>query len=262
MSSMMMEFPNLRKCFIPDPGYVLFDIDQEGADARVVAWEANDVALMDAFDSGINVHTMNAKDAFPELTAIELEKHNGNLKSSYLYDRIKRAVHLTNYGGTAGTLAEKCSFSLGEAEDFQALWLYQLHPNILDWHERTEYDLQTKGRTVNAFGDVIDWFDRYSTELWRQALAWLPQSTVAAVAQEAQIICGRKLEHTQFLLQVHDSLLFQVQKRHVSAELRRMKEILDNIIVPYPRPMVMPWGIKYSEKSWGDCTKGGWEDFF
>ena len=257
---MEMQFPDLRQTFIADPGYQLFDIDLAGADARVVAWEADDEDLMDAFESGINVHIKNAKDAFPDITQIELEKHKGNLKESYLYDRIKRAVHATNYGAVPATLATKCSWSLRQAEDFQALWLYKLHPAILDWHERTEYEIQTEGRTRNALGDSIDWFSRPDKPTWRKALAWCPQSTVAGVAMEAQIIIDDKLPEVEFLSQVHDSLLFQIQTSKVTRILRQVKDVLDNIIVPYPRPLIIPWEMKTGHRSWGLCKKTDWSE--
>ena len=37
--------PNIRKLYVPDPGYEIFDIDFSGADAQVVAWEADDKPL-------------------------------------------------------------------------------------------------------------------------------------------------------------------------------------------------------------------------
>ena len=37
-----IKLPNVRKMFVPDLGYVVFDCDLAGADAQVVAWEAGD----------------------------------------------------------------------------------------------------------------------------------------------------------------------------------------------------------------------------
>lgn len=256
-----INFPNVRACVIPDPGYTLFDSDQSGADARVVAWEADDHDLMAAFESGVNVHIKNATDAFPEWTQRELEKHNGNLKESILYDLIKRAVHATNYGAKASTLAKKCQMTLQEAEDFQALWLITLHPAISDWHDRIEYELQTTGRTTNRMGGFIDWFDRPDDNVWRQALAWGPQSTVAEVAAEAQIRLDEKLPEVEVLLQAHDSLVFQIENSKVSRLLPQVKDIFHSIVIPYPKPLVIPWELKYSRKSWGDCKKCSWEEF-
>lgn len=257
---MEIQFPNVRRCILPDPGYTIYDADLSGADARVVAWDADDRDLMEAFNRGLNVHIKNATDAFPERTAIELVKHNNNLKNSNLYDIIKRAVHATNYGARPATLAKKCMMSLTEAEDFQAMWLVDLHPAISDWHERIEYEIQTTGRTTNKMGGHIDWFDRPDDSVWRQALAWGPQSTVAEVAAEAQIILDERVPDVEFLIQVHDSLIFQIENSKTTKTLRQVKTVFDSIVVPYPQPLIIPWDIKHSRKSWGDCTKADWSE--
>lgn len=54
------KLPNIRKIFIPDPGYVVFDCDLAGADAQVVAWEADDEDLKRAFRAKLDVHAHNA----------------------------------------------------------------------------------------------------------------------------------------------------------------------------------------------------------
>ena len=59
---MTVELPNIRKLFVPDPGYVIFDADLAGADAQVVAAEAGDSDLLAAFKGGLDVHTKNATD--------------------------------------------------------------------------------------------------------------------------------------------------------------------------------------------------------
>src|SRR5690348_2980633 len=102
--------PNIRKLFVPDPGYVLCDCDLVGADAQVVAWEADDAELKDAFRKGLDVHTKNMQAMFsPEQIA-------SNPKAR---DQTKRAVHATNYLSSPKTLAQNTGWTLREAEDFQ-----------------------------------------------------------------------------------------------------------------------------------------------
>ena len=35
--------------------------------------------------------------------------------------------------------------------------------------------------------------------------------------------------------------------------VRRIKEEASQVIVPYPDPLIIPLGVKYSPTSWGDC---------
>ena len=51
-----IRLPNVRKLFITDPGYVMYEADLKGADAQVVAWEAEDDDLKAAFRAGVDIH--------------------------------------------------------------------------------------------------------------------------------------------------------------------------------------------------------------
>ena len=71
-----MSLPNVRELFLPDPDHVMFECDLKGADAQVVAWEADDEDLKAAFRAGIDVHSKNAKDIFddPQIQRATLEE--------------------------------------------------------------------------------------------------------------------------------------------------------------------------------------------
>lgn len=246
-----MKFPNIRKVIIPDPGYVIFDCDLSGADAQVVAWEANDEELKDAFRKGLKVHAVNAKAMFGE----DRVGPDGK-KDPELYDKCKRAVHGTNYGGSAKTIASNVGWTIAQATRFQQQW-FNLHPGIYEWHRRIDSQLQRERSVRNRFGYGITYFDR-PNNLLPKGLAWVPQSTVAVTCSRG----GRRLRslipECELLLQVHDSLVFQVRKSDLSQELlARIKNAL-SVVVPYDDPLVIPWEIAMSPKSWGDCQKIKW----
>ena len=54
-------FPNIKRLFIPDPGYEIADADLSGADAAVVAHETNEEELIDAITRGIKLHSVVSK---------------------------------------------------------------------------------------------------------------------------------------------------------------------------------------------------------
>lgn len=258
-----VKWPPVRNIFVPDPGWVWFDIDLAGADAQVVAWDANDEDLKNAFRNKIKIHVKNGCDIWGKELMYSKDKDG---KSEPYYTRVKRGVHLTNYGGQPSTLSRKCGMSTHEAEGFQHFWLKELHPALSDWHERKMFEIQTKGRTDNKFGYSIDWFDRPSLEIWRRALAWTPQSTVAHVVEEAMIQLDEERwrnkyfrDFFRFTMQVHDSLDFIVKYDYIPAIMPRVHAILHSIIIPYDDPLIIPWGIKRSRSSWGECTDISWE---
>lgn len=247
-----LELPNVRHMFRPDPGMVWLDCDLAGADAQVVAWDAGDEKLKDAFRQGLKVHKQNATEMWGEAFTKLEEK---SVEYAKKYYEIKRAVHGTNYGASARAVALILGWRISEAEQFQSRW-FNLHPAIRDWHGNVARQLQTSRSVTNAFGFRRTYFDRIDS-LLPQALAWGPQSTVGIVCSKGIIQVRERLPWVQFLLQVHDSANFQIPRDHIS----RLSEIRDalRVVVPYPDPLEIQWSLKTSPVSWGECRTTSWE---
>ncbi len=239
--------PNLRKMFLPDEGYVIGEFDLPQADARVVAWEAGDEDLIELFsDPTRHLHMENAEVIFGKRPA----------KSDPQYYYAKQGVHLTNYGGTPRVLAMTLGITMREAEHFQNRW-FQKHPKIKEWQRKILMQLQTRRYVENAYGFRRFYFDRID-DLLKEALAWIPQSTVA-IATNLGILAVEADDDlrtlgTELLLQVHDSSVFQWPIRNNNLVLPRMLERV-TISVPYPQPLVFEGGAKISTKSWGDLEE-------
>lgn len=238
--------PNVRKMFVPDPGYVIFDCDLVGADAQVVAWEAADDDLKKAFRAGLDVHTKNAEDMWG-LAFTQISDPGRKRKKR---KECKAAVHATNYGARPRTLAKTLGWTVREAEAFQSRWLH-LHPGIRDWHRRIESYLRQPERTVqNAFGYRIRFFDR-PENCFTSALAWIPQSTVAIVCFEGALQLEERCPWVEMLLQNHDSVVFQIPESYMNC-VSEIKSSLA-VAVPYDDPLWIPWDVACSRISWGDC---------
>lgn len=248
--------PNVRKFFLPDPGHILFDVDLAGADAQIVAWEANDEVLKAAFRAyqaglGPKVHCANAMDIFGAQAG-----HDG--KTDPYYSRAKAGVHLTNYGGKARTAAAALGISVPAAEWFQSEW-FRLHPAINIWHNTVLNSLHTTRSVTNPFGFTRTYFDRLDN-LLPEALAWIPQSTVAIIIDEGyNRITNSLWPDVKILLQVHDSLVGQCPIPLWPKYKPLIHECLQ-VVVPYADPLIIPTGLKTSTKSWGDVQDEDWGD--
>lgn len=250
----MLKLPNIRKLFLPDRGHVICDVDLSGADAQVVAWEAGDDDLKTAFKSRIDVHNKNGQDILGE--AYVPDKVRGIYT---MRDACKRTTHGTNYVGRARTIAKTIGWSTWEVEAFQLRW-FAKHPGIREWHRRVDRDLQIRRMVQNQFGYRIIYFDR-PDNLLPKGLAWIPQSTIAGVTARAAVALRKECPWADLLLQVHDSLVFQLPiHRHDESSLARIEQSL-SVEIPYPGdPLIIPWGLATSEKSWGDVQKRKWEN--
>src|SRR5687768_1402211 len=243
-------FPNLRKMVVPDRGYELFDVDLAGADAQVVAWEAEDDDLKAKFRSGAKIHALNAKDIYGS------DAGPDGKKAPY-YKRAKMGCHLTNYGGKPPTLSKALGMTIHESELFQRRW-FQMHPGIKQWHLEVENSLMTTRSVRNKFGFRRFYFDRIEG-LLPQALAWIPQSTIAIVSLKGLCNIAEANTSMELLIQVHDSIVGQYPKDHRFINLPIMKKCL-TVPVPYSDPLIISTSIDLSTKSWGDLNTYTWKE--
>lgn len=254
--------PNVRKFFLADPGYVMYEADLKGADGWVVAWEADDDDLKATFKSGVDVHAKNAEDMWgAEFTRLPEGSHARDHKRQ----ECKHTVHGVHYGCTPRATAIQRGWLIIEAERFHTRW-FTLHPGVKTYHDRVRACL-AKDRTItNAFGFRRVFFDRIDA-CFTEALAWIPQSTVAlntyygALQLEARYWPEQQADSYYpdprnpegMLLQTHDSVNFQFRASACPPPTEIRSTL--SVKIPYPDPLYIPWDLKRSTKSWGEMEK-------
>lgn len=246
-----MKMPNVRRIYIPDPGYIIGEPDLAGADAQVVAWESNDPILKEIFRKRLKLHAENAKLLFGGDAGIDGKREP-------YYTRAKQGCHAYNYGASAYAVSVTIGISRHEADRFKKRW-FEIHPAIRQWHTRTESDLLARREVRNMFGYRRFFFERVQ-EILPDALAWVPQSTVACIINRGLVALARKFDPdiVQVLLQVHDSLVIQIKQTHYPYILPEIEKAL-LITLPYPDPLTIPVGLKTSKLSWGDAKDVEWK---
>ncbi|NOJ26547.1 MAG: hypothetical protein DA330_00845 [Nitrososphaera sp.] len=232
--------PNLRKMFIADEGKTIGDFDGAQADARVVAWEANDELLKAIFrDKSRDLHTENAKDIFGACSG----------KGDPRRQLAKTGVHAANYIVTPSVLASHLGITTHEAEQFLARW-FSAHPAIAEWHRRIRLEISSRRYVENAYGYRCYFFGRVD-DIIKEAVAWIPQSTVGITINQGIRNVDLALPHVEALLQTHDSGTFQFPlegKEETSKQICQLMEIE----IPYEDPLVIPIDAHLGH-SWGDC---------
>ena len=250
------QFPNLRSMFIPDTGYTFFDGDLDRADLQVVVWEADDAMLKAALRQGVDIHLMNAyvlqNKSVPDLAEL-VETHPKYLDwrrpMKMLREFAKVFCHGTNYGGQPRTMAAHTGWSVKEVERSQGIW-FGAHPGIKRWHDRVKNQINRTRFIENRFGYRWYIFDRVDSII-PEAIAWVPQSTVSIVINKIWERVFSTLPEVQVLLQVHDSLAGQFP--NTMPELSQRIQEAGRITVPYEDPLIIPFSVKTSQVSWGDC---------
>lgn len=250
------QFPNIRSMFVPDTDHTWFDGDLDRADLQVVVYEADDPMLKAALKMGADIHLMNVyaldgKDPPPLEELVETHPkymdHRGPRKMKREFSKV--FCHGTNYGGGARTMAANTGRTVADIDRAQRLW-FGAHPGIKKWHLRVEDQIKRFRFVENRFGYRWYIFDRIDS-LLPEAIAWGPQSTVSNVINKIWVNIHEQLPEVEVLMQVHDSLCGQFRTDQREIIIPKIKDC-GRVTIPYEDPLVIPFGLKTSEVSWGE----------
>ena len=240
--------PNIRKMFIPDPGHTFYDIDLSKADLRIVVWESDCREMKAMLNEGRDPYIEIAREFYRDPTISKKLPSGGENPKYRLF---KSFAHGTHYLGTPTGLARRLGLTVHEADRTQR-WYFGRNPEIKAWQTQFVETLSRTRKVRNVFGFERYYFDRIDDATAREAIAWLPQSTVAIYVNHILVALGENARFVQPLLQVHDSAPGQFPTVYREAALEELRAA-SNITLPYDDPLVIPVDVKTSEVSWGDC---------
>ncbi len=243
-----LSLPNVRKIFVPDPGFTIFDTDLSKADLRIVTWESNEPEMKAMLKEGRDPYVEIAREFYKD-PSIKKTREDGSENPKYR--TFKSFAHGTHYLGTPYGLAGRLGLSVHQADKTQK-WYFQRFPRIQAWQKEFCEALKSRRYVENIFGYRRYYFDRVDEATCREAIAWLPQSTVALYINRIWMNLYEKYPHIWVLLQVHDSLVGQFPTWKKQECLKQLHDA-GQIVLPYDDPLIIPVGVKTSETSWGDC---------
>ena len=259
--------PGLRYVFRADPGFKLVVVDLEQVEARDVGFFCGclfgDWTFLDNCESG-DLHTNNCKLVWPQKPWTDDPKANRALADQIFYrefsfrDMAKRGGHLTNYFGTAWTMAKSLKIPISVAEEFQARYcrgradIQPAFEAIPRWWRWSAEQLQTTRTLVTPFGRRRQFFGRPNDDTTlREAIAFLPQSTTADRMNLGLWRVWRYEPRAQLLAQTYDSITFQVREQDVDEVIARVLELIAvELVSPSGRRYVVPGEAKLGW-NWG-----------
>ena len=236
----------VRSIFVPDDGKVFINADLSQAEARVVAYLARDGRLQSVFEQGGDIHKRNASMVFKK-NIHEVTKGERQLA--------KTLVHAANYGIGARTFAGHIGASEQKARGLLNQY-YALYPGIKRWHLEVEGSLRKSRVLRTPIGRARMFFARWGPDLIREAIAYVPQSTVSDILNLGII---RASEHMpigwELVMQVHDSVLMQVPIDTEPMHIHKfIKHYFENSIEINRQMCKIPIDIKIG-KDWAHMTK-------
>ena len=224
----------MLKVLIPDDGYIMISQDLSQAENRIVAYTFEEYRLMEAFEKGIDVHSLTGA----LLAGVPLEAVTPAIRQEG-----KRADHGLNYDEGYQTFARTHQISFTEAKRVVDKY-HQIYPGIRVGHARIRDTLSRNNNTlVNCYGRKRRFMTKWGHELFKAAYNFIPQSTVADKINNDGIryLYERQdlFPEVEFLNQIHDSLWYQIP---IAAGAARIVEV----VVAIKRRLELPitWGSR------------------
>ena len=169
----------------------------------------------------------------------------------------KKSNHGLNYQEGPGRFALINELAIPEAQRIIDLYTKEAYPGLTRWWAETAFKLRQTRTLVNCFGRKWLFKGPLNDETLRQAISFVPQSTVVDMVNRGLIQMDKNLPRMKPLIQKHDEILYSYrfdQASHCFDDL--------NTLCGYISPVVEYGGRRFDIKnefscglSWGGLQK-------
>lgn len=272
---------------IASPGNYLVNIDFSQAESWIVAYLANEPNMKRALNNG-DIHAQTAIACFhPEKNYCEhswedrgKDKYCTSCDQLILYDERylgKRTNHASAYRMMYLRMTQVINkdsdkppyITVTNKQTKQMSENWHNYYNIKSWWAEIEYTLQTNNRKmITPYGRERQFFNHWGPELFKEATAFVPQSTVAdhangKVQKELGIEGGflsvwkmirKDFPRAMIINQSHDSILLDFPKEYRDELIPRAHGLLARPLIVNGEQFVIPVDCEIGE-AWGSLEK-------
>ncbi|MGB2757388.1 MAG: DNA polymerase I [Acidimicrobiia bacterium] len=232
----------IRKAFIASPGSMLLTADYSQIELRILAHLSKDPGLVDAFDRGVDVHTVTAAGVF-------------GVDESQVDEEQRRFAKVVNYGLAYGMesygLAQRAGISNDEAKRILDAY-FGSFPNVHAFMEQTVIDAKRLGYTETLLGrrrrlpELASDNGRVRQMGERMAMNAPVQGSAADVFKLAMLRVDAALtaasSNAGMLLTVHDELVFEISDDAIDETIDLVRMAMVNAF-PLDVPLVVDTGV-------------------
>jgi DNA polymerase-1 len=221
----------IRKAFIPrDENHTLLAADYSQIELRIIAALSGDEGMIEAFNSGHDIHTATASKVFD----VPMEDVSREMRS-----KAKMVNFGIIYGISAFGLGQRLSIPRKEAKEIIDSY-FDKYPKIKSYMEEVVVTAKEKGYVETLLGRRRNLKDINSanaivrSHAERNAINAPIQGTAADVIKIAMINVQKEMEEkglkSRMLLQVHDELVFDVEKSEVEVMKQLVKKNMEGAV--------------------------------
>jgi DNA polymerase I len=231
------EGAKVREAFIPqDRDYVLLAADYSQIELRLIAEISGDEAMLEAFQSGQDIHRATAARVF----GVPFDEVNKEQRY-----RAKTVNFSIIYGAGATNLSRQLNIPRSEAKDLIDNYFRQYN-GLKTWMEKTVDEARKNGYVTTLMGrrrylrDIDSRNGVMRSHAERNAINTPIQGTAADLIKLAMVGIHELLVkgnyRTKMILQVHDELVFDAHKDEIETLKplieEKMKHAMPNLKVP------------------------------
>ncbi|MDD5731458.1 MAG: DNA polymerase I [Patescibacteria group bacterium] len=224
----------IRKAFIAEKGKKLLICDYSQVELRVAASIANDKKMLEAFNSGRDIHTETAEAIFDIPS-------RGTARRAPTKDE-RRVAKVVNFGIIYGIspygLAQATEKTPQEAGKFMEEY-FKEYPSIKKYMDSTIVGVQEKGYVETLLGrrryipDINSGVIQIKKAAERMAINMPIQGTAADIMKLAMLKIDEEIlqkdKEVKMILQVHDELVFEIDESRIKNYESRIKEIMESV---------------------------------
>ena len=213
---------DLRSILVADHGYVIVNIDQSQAEARVCSLLADDEDTLRSYDTG-DKHALTASKFFGGTEASYSKKLLGyECPERFVGKTLRHAYHLgigkheAMVNVNTDARKYKIPIRISEWRAGECLKILEKDtPKIQTvFHNTIQELLRRDRRIIGTYGASRYFFDEMDTrDLWKGAYSFIPQQTVSDKTKQVLLKVRKKLWHIKIACEAHDALTFLIPDR-------------------------------------------------
>lgn len=224
------EGQRIREAFVAAPGHLFLSADYSQIDLRVLAHYSKDPALIEAFNSGQDVHNQTAAEIF-------------RVSPMFITPQMRRVAKTINfgivYGMSAFGLAGQLNLSRKEAGTFIERY-FDLYGGVKQFMETIVKQAREDGFVTTLLNrrrllPDINSSNKTRREFAERTAINTPiQGTAADIIKLATIKAEHQLQsadlETKLLLQIHDELVFEVPESKIDKTAAVVKKAMESVL--------------------------------